>query len=107
MRTVGACLIWPNPVLNKSEIVFARTSPKHKLEIGMISDVFSKCFSVRTFPFPLVRRAQALGHIVGVCVVSNLLDIASFTLHVFVIVLAMVLMTHLVSHCQSRLIFTC
>ncbi|KAF8328688.1 aminophospholipid-transporting P-type ATPase [Cantharellus anzutake] len=33
-------------ILNKNEIVFARTSPKHKLEI--------------------VRRAQALGHIVGV-----------------------------------------
>lgn len=33
-------------ILNKTEIVFARTSPKHKLEI--------------------VRRAQALGHIVGV-----------------------------------------
>ncbi|KAI9599991.1 hypothetical protein KEM48_000108 [Puccinia striiformis f. sp. tritici PST-130] len=33
-------------ILNKTEIVFARTSPKHKLEI--------------------VKRAQALGHIVGV-----------------------------------------
>lgn len=33
-------------ILNKNEIVFARTSPKHKLEI--------------------VKRAQALGHIVGV-----------------------------------------
>lgn len=33
-------------VLSKNEIVFARTSPKHKLEI--------------------VKRAQALGHIVGV-----------------------------------------
>ncbi|KAF8320135.1 aminophospholipid-transporting P-type ATPase [Clavulina sp. PMI_390] len=33
-------------ILNKHEIVFARTSPKHKLEI--------------------VKRAQALGHIVGV-----------------------------------------
>lgn len=33
-------------ILSKSEIVFARTSPKHKLEI--------------------VRRAQALGHVVGV-----------------------------------------
>ncbi|KNZ44478.1 hypothetical protein VP01_911g1 [Puccinia sorghi] len=33
-------------ILSKTEIVFARTSPKHKLEI--------------------VRRAQALGHIVGV-----------------------------------------
>lgn len=33
-------------VLSKNEIVFARTSPKHKLEI--------------------VKGAQALGHIVGV-----------------------------------------
>jgi len=33
-------------VLNKNEVVFARTSPKHKLEI--------------------VKRSQALGHIVGV-----------------------------------------
>ncbi|CAH7688077.1 hypothetical protein PPACK8108_LOCUS22980 [Phakopsora pachyrhizi] len=36
---------WDN-ILNKKEIVFARTSPKHKLEI--------------------VKRAQALGHICGV-----------------------------------------
>lgn len=35
-----------NVVLWKEEIIFARTSPKHKLEI--------------------VRRAQSMGHIVGV-----------------------------------------
>lgn len=41
-------------VFAKEEIVFARTSPKHKLEI--------------------VKRAQALGHIVGVTGVCTLLS---------------------------------
>ncbi|KAI0345042.1 aminophospholipid-transporting P-type ATPase [Trametopsis cervina] len=40
-------------IFSKQEIVFARTSPQHKLEIG-------------TSPLQPLKRAQALGHIVGV-----------------------------------------
>lgn len=49
-------------VFAKEEIVFARTSPKHKLEIGMHS---SSC-SQKNLIFVTVKHAQALGHIVGV-----------------------------------------
>ena len=86
----GACLIQPIPVLNKTEIVFARTSPKHKLEIGMIFNGLSKVFSFDIFLSPVVRRAQALGHIVGVYVVFQLADIVSFIISPVVIVLVMV-----------------
>lgn len=56
-------LIECDTVFSKQEIVFARTSPQHKLEIGMCNG--------RTCRIPLtschlVKRAQALGHIVGV-----------------------------------------
>ena len=54
-------------VFSKDEVVFARTSPKHKLEIGKCN--FTKPpSSVSDFQKKLVKRAQALGHIVGVYV---------------------------------------
>lgn len=53
-------------VFSKEEIVFARTSPKHKLEIGSFFQIFS-LRKLLVF-FQLVKRAQALGHIVGVYV---------------------------------------
>ncbi|KAJ3517123.1 hypothetical protein NLJ89_g701 [Agrocybe chaxingu] len=56
-------------IFSKEEIVFARTSPKHKLEIGQISILFISS-QVETEAADrsrhLVKRAQALGHIVGV-----------------------------------------
>ena len=52
-------------VFNKQEIVFARTSPKHKLEIGEFG--ISRASLLRLNIYILaVKRAQALGHIVGV-----------------------------------------
>jgi hypothetical protein len=53
-------------VFSKQEIVFARTTPKHKLEIGMHThDTLSSTSLTLCVPL-LVKRAQALGHIVGV-----------------------------------------
>ena len=52
-------------IFAKQEIVFARTSPQHKLEIGTGALIFSRCAIPLTKPV-LVKRAQALGHIVGV-----------------------------------------
>ncbi|KAG6816112.1 hypothetical protein H0H87_008569, partial [Tephrocybe sp. NHM501043] len=52
-------------IFSKPEIVFARTSPKHKLEIGeafILLQDYSDFFITPN----LVKRAQALGHIVGV-----------------------------------------
>jgi hypothetical protein len=55
---------WCCLVFAKDEIVFARTSPKHKLEIGMLLLCLDNGILTRN----PVKRAQALGHIVGVCV---------------------------------------
>lgn len=64
-------------VFSKEEIVFARTSPKHKLEIGASCGFMLPLCA--DFLATSVKRAQALGHIVGVsvpifCYVSNLVD---------------------------------
>jgi hypothetical protein len=53
-------------VFSKDEVVFARTSPKHKLEIGKCD--FQNPFLQFLISKKLVKRAQALGHIVGVYV---------------------------------------
>ena len=50
-------------VFSKDEIVFARTSPKHKLEIGSHSCAVRRH---QALIISLVKHAQALGHIVGV-----------------------------------------
>jgi len=51
-------------VFTKEEIVFARTSPKHKLEIGQL---LIRCLPLTLLrPLLIVKHAQALGHIVGV-----------------------------------------
>ena len=52
-------------VFNKKEIVFARTSPQHKLEIGRFQAVIRIPIESSNLPFA-VKHAQALGHIVGV-----------------------------------------
>ena len=50
-------------VFSKNEIVFARTSPQHKLEIG---EYIAFVMFVLHAHCCVVKRAQALGHIVGV-----------------------------------------
>ena len=55
-----------NPqVFSKKEIVFARTSPQHKLEIGMMA-TFHQCTQYLLTMTVSVKHAQAVGHIVGV-----------------------------------------
>ena len=51
-------------VFSKPEIVFARTSPQHKLEIGMFLS-FARLSETKQRSLP-VKRAQGLGHVVGV-----------------------------------------
>lgn len=56
----------PCSVFSKQEIVFARTSPKHKLEIGGFQTWSTLILDQRLTTSFVVKRAQALGHIVGV-----------------------------------------
>jgi hypothetical protein len=58
-------LIVPSSVFSKQEIVFARTSPKHKLEIGQRYFAIISSMRILTNEHK-VKRAQALGHVVGV-----------------------------------------
>jgi magnesium-transporting ATPase (P-type) len=51
-------------VFSKQEIVFARTSPQHKLEIGEFPQFPNSAPS--DCNYTPVKRAQAIGHIVGV-----------------------------------------
>ena len=55
-------------VFSKDEVVFARTSPKHKLEIGKCNFFYKTPSLQFLISKKLVKRAQALGHIVGVYV---------------------------------------